>query len=217
MFSPDSSSGNPKIPGDSVLSHSVIRAFPLPPIVEILNKSSGILTLTTTASLLLLASILPSAHAYGNTAQWQVGFSGNCDVPTMCGPPGGTGTFGFWGWCQFGGSTGSTADGTTGTSGDCQFTDYSRTDLGQPNNPIHHSIDVTGWTIMPTMMSPTASSFHITAFTLECTGPGVTLPAPLGGCSIRPGGDTGIPPVAGHYRFSPFPGFLINIQVNQLP
>ncbi len=211
--------GNPKIPGDSALLPIVIRASPRPAIEESLNKYSGILTLTTTASLLLLASILPSAHAYGNTAQWQVGFSGTCNVPTMCGPPtGGTGTFGFWGWCQFGGSNGSTAAGTKGTSGDCQVTTYGRTDLGQPNNPTHQSVDVTGWTIMSSEMSPTGSSFHITAFTLECTGPGAKLPpTPFTGCALPPGGDTGIPPIPDHYSFSPFPGFHINIQVNHLP
>ena len=178
-----------------------------------MNKHIGILTLTTTASLLLLASVMSSAHAYGNTAQWQVGFSGNCNTPTTC-----NGTFGFWGWCEFGGSTGSTAPGTTGTSGDCQVTHYARAERGQPNNPTHLSIDVTGWTIMSSTQSPTGFSFQITAFTLvECTGPGASLPAPFNGCSLPPGGDTGIPPVAGHYSFSPFPGFNINIQVNQLP
>src|SRR5215472_15549776 len=110
-----------------------------------LNKPAGILTISSTASLLLLFSILPAAHAYGNTAQWQIGFSGTCNVPTMCGPPGGSGTFGFWGWCQFGGSTGSTAPGTTGTSGDCQVTQYARSDVGQPINPTHVKVDITGW------------------------------------------------------------------------
>jgi hypothetical protein len=178
-----------------------------------LNKYSGILTLTTTACLLLLASVLPSAHAYGNTAQWQVGFSGNCLNVTTC-----NGTFGFWGWCEFGGSSGSTAVGTTGTSGDCQVTSYGRSALGQPNNPTHMSIDVKGWTIMPSLQSPTGFSFHITASAFTCTGPGASLPpTPTSGCALPPGGDTGIPPVAGHYSFSPFPGFKVNIQVNQLP
>jgi len=185
-----------------------------------LLKHSRILTFTATAGLLLLAIILPSAHAYGNTAQWQIGFSGNCKDPTACGQVAGTESllFGFWGWCEFGGSSGSTASDTTGTSGDCQVTIYSRTSLGQPINPTHLSIDVTGWTIMSSPESPTGTSFHITASTLECTGPGAKLPpGPFSGCALPPGGDTGIPPVAGHYSFSPFPGYNINIQVNQLP
>ena len=176
-------------------------------------KHIGTLTLISTASLLLLASGLPGAHAYGNTAQWQVGFSGNCHDVTTC-----HGTFGFWGWCQFGGSSGSTAAGTTGTSGDCQVTTYGRSALGQPNNPVHQSVDVKGWIINPSFMSPTGFSFQITSFAIECTGPGASLPpGPSSGCVLPPGGDTGIPPVAGHYSFSPFPGFKINIQVNQLP
>ncbi len=218
MFPTNSTFGNTVIPGDSPLLHTIICASLARAIEESLNKLTGILTLTTTASLLLLVSMLPSGHAYGNTAQWQVGFSGNCQTPTSCGPPGGTGTFGFWGWCEFGGSSGSTTAGTTGTSGDCQVTHYGRADLGQPNNPTHLSIDVTGWTIMSSPESPTGFSFQITSFTVECTGPGAKLPpGPFSGCSLPPGGDTGIPPVAGHYSFSPFPGFNINIQVNQLP
>jgi hypothetical protein len=188
------------------------------PAEEKLNKHNGILTLTITAGLLLLSSTIPGAHAYGNTAQWQVGFSGTCNVPTMCGPPGGTGIFGFWGWCAFGGSSGSTNVGTTGTIGDCQVTVYARSGLGQPINPTHIAIDITGWKIMSSEMSPTGSSFFITASSLECTGPGASLPpTPFSGCALPPGGDTGIPPIAGHYPFSPFPGFHINIQVNQLP
>src|SRR6266849_2916752 len=135
---------------------------------ENLTKHIGIITLIATVSLLLFAAMLPGAHAaYGNTAQWQAGFSGNCNVPASCGPPGGTGTFGFWGWCEFGGSSGSTTVGTTGTSGDCQVTHYGRADLGQPNNPTHLSIDVTGWTIMSSPESPTGFSFQITSFTVE--------------------------------------------------
>ena len=178
-----------------------------------LNRHTGILTLTTTAGLLLLASILPSAHAYGSTAQWQVGFSGTCNVPTVCGQNGGPGTSGFWGWCEFGGSDGSSAPGTRGTSGDCQVTHYDRASLGLPNNPTHVAVDITGWAILPSAMGP-PFSFHITAYTVECTGPGATLPF---SCGIPPNGDTGIPPVAGHFAFSPFPGAHIDIQVNQLP
>jgi len=183
-----------------------------------LNKHSGILTLIATAGLLLLGPTLPGAHAYGNTAQWQVGFSGTCNVPILCGPPGGgTGTFGVWGWCDFGGSNGSTALGTTGTLGDCQLAQYERTDLGQPNNPVHLAVDITGWTIMPNAFAP-GLSFHITAATMECTGPGAALPPTLfSGCSLPPDGDTGIPAAAGHFSLSPFTGYHVSVQVTQLP
>jgi len=79
------------------------------------------------------------------------------------------------------------------------------------------SIDVKGWAIMPSFESPTGLSFHMTASASTCTGPGASLPpGPESGCGLPPGGDTGIPPVAGHYSFSPFLGYKINIQVNQL-
>src|SRR5439155_24097150 len=162
--------------------------------------------------------MLSGAHAYGNAAQWQVGFSSTCNVPTLCGPPGGrTGTFGLGGWCDFSGSNGSTALGTTGTIGDCQLAQYARTDLGQPNNPVHLAVDITGWTIMPNAFAP-GLSFHITAATMECTGPRAALPPTLfSGSYLPPGGDTGIPAAAGHFSLSPFTGYHVSVQVTQLP
>jgi len=66
--------------------------------------------------------------------------------------------------------------------------------------------------------SPTGLSFQITASSIECTGPGPSLPpSPFSGCVLLLGGDTGIPPVTGHYSLNPFAGHKINIQVNQLP
>src|SRR3989442_4912916 len=95
---------------------------------ERLSKRIGILTLTTTVSLLLLASILASAHAaYGNTAQWQVGFSGNCPTPTTCG-----GTFGVLGWCEIGGNNGNTTPRTTRTTREWQVTMSCRSALCAP-------------------------------------------------------------------------------------
>src|SRR6266702_3874847 len=53
------------------------------------------------------------ALAYG-AANWQVAFSGT--------GPG----FGFWGWCDYSGATSFSFHGlpTSGTAGDCQFSEY---------------------------------------------------------------------------------------------
>ncbi|HEV2139342.1 MAG TPA: hypothetical protein VGR53_10930, partial [Nitrososphaerales archaeon] len=59
-------------------------------------------------------SLVPVTHAYGK-ANWQVGFAGTITVP-------GSGGFGFWGWCDFAGGTGSPA--TSGTDADCQVSTY---------------------------------------------------------------------------------------------
>ena len=53
---------------------------------------------------LVALSFAPAAHAYG-PPNWQTTFSGNCNDPAHCfGTRGG-----FWGWCAFGGGTGSPA------------------------------------------------------------------------------------------------------------
>ena len=178
------------------------------------------------------ASIVPAVSAYGNTAQWQIGFSGTCNSK-LCSQFGGN--FGFWGWCTFGGSSGSTAPGTTGTTADCQFTTYGRSGPGSPENPIHVNFDVTSWLIgtgSPAAPGP-VPTFFFTGGSFEVTGPGASvmgiptgvvlplsiicdfsnIPASLigGGC------DTGLPSIPGHYSFHPFPGSEFNIQVNKLP
>ncbi len=58
-----------------------------------------LVALTAILSALSFISMVPAGHAYGNTAIWQIGFSGNCDNPHLCGPPFGLG--GFWGWVEF--------------------------------------------------------------------------------------------------------------------
>jgi hypothetical protein len=167
----------------------------------------------------------PSAMAYGRTAQWQIGFSGTCTVSSVCGPIFGIpGTGGFWGWCEFGGSNGSAAIGTTGTTADCQITTYSRTSTGVPTNPFHISYDVTGWVIQkssPITFPPGGPDFLLTSGTLELSGPGAPFPTGVPFPFSQPGCppqvcDTGIPPVPGHFSFHPVPGVELNIQVNKL-
>src|SRR6266496_4804394 len=71
------------------------------------NPSEGevamkrIIVVVAAASLALLGSGLaaaPSAGAYGSAALWQIGLSGNCNNPSVCGADQ---LGGFWGWVEF--------------------------------------------------------------------------------------------------------------------
>ncbi len=183
--------------------------------------------------LAMVVVITPRASAYGNAVQWQIGFSGNFDVPTS---PFGTG--GFWGWCVFGGSDGSSAVGTTGTTADCQLTFYFRSGVGVSNNPFHFSFDVTSWLIDTggRFTPPGVPSFFLTGGTVTATGPGPSIagiptgvaiplsivcvpnPSPPPGLSPLAGSlcDTGNPASPGHFSFNPVPGVNIEIQVTKV-
>jgi len=203
-----------------------------------LTKSSVLSALKIAALALSigLVATIPVAFAYGNNTQWQVGLSGTCKVAAYCAgiglPPGTTG--GFWGWCAFGGSSGSSAPGTTGTSGDCQITAYIDVPGSHATNPYHISQDITGWTIVTSpgpasicnLYPANTPCFFVTAATVEFQGPGA--PGPTGvvlpsGCSAdvsadvgNPACDTGISAVAGHTSLHPAPGVELNIQVSAI-
>ena len=185
------------------------------------------LVLSSLLATLTLVAAAPSAWAYGNTEQWQIGFSGTCTNTALCPAASGIfhspGTFGFWGWCAFGGSDGSAAVGTTGTTADCQFSFYTRPPA---NNVSHFTYDVTGWKIDTgsVLLPPGVPSFFVTSGTFELQGPGAAIlgfptgvpipfptPCPAVLC------DTGLPAVPGHLALHPFPGYEINIQVTRLP
>src|SRR5438046_9558431 len=58
------------------------------------------LSATAVVALAVLASTAAPAGAYGGGAShdmWQVGLSGNCNNPSVCGNDLG----GFWGWAEF--------------------------------------------------------------------------------------------------------------------
>jgi hypothetical protein len=186
------------------------------------------LVLTVTLATLGVLANAPSALAYGNTAQWQVGFSGTCSSNSSPGVfcPGGVRT-GFWGWCEFGSSNGETTVGTTGTSGDCQVTTYFGAITGQPTNPFHISYNVTGWVIhanSPFVLPPGLPDFLLTSGTVTLSGPGVPpgipvhvpigFPFPDGSCPPMIC-DTGIPAVPGHFSLHS-PGLEFNVQVNKI-
>jgi hypothetical protein len=185
------------------------------------RKLARTLVLTVTLATLGVLASAPTALAYGNTAQWQVGFSGTCSghaASVFCPTPVHNG---FWGWCEFGGSNGDSTVGTIGSQADCQLTTY----FG-PATSIHISFDVTGWVLLPaTPFSFNKPDFLLTSGTLELSGPGAATnpfglptgvpvpfpsPCPPGICN------TGIPAAAGHYSIH-VSGFELNIQVTKLP
>ncbi len=174
---------------------------------------------------ILAFSAVPVTHAYGNTDQWQAGFAGTAHG----------GSFGFWGWCAFGGSDGSSAPGTTGTTADCQISNYFRPFV----NNFHVQMDGSGWVIAlgSPFVPPGVPSFFFTGGTAELTGPGakalglpVGVPFPLstpGVCDFSnipvslffSPCDTGIPAKAGHFAFNTGgpTGFEFQLQVTKLP
>ena len=162
----------------------------------------------------------PSALAYGSADQWQAGFSGTCSSQSSCpfGPVPQQGAFGFWGWCAFGGSNGSSSVGTTGTTADCQVTTY----FG-PGSTFHIKYDVTGWIIQATSpLTGGLPDFLFQTGTIELSGPGAPgptgIPIPIPPAPFCPlvVCDSGIPAIPGHFSLHS-PGAELNVQVTKLP
>jgi hypothetical protein len=172
------------------------------------------------ASLSLLTTSSP-ALAYGSTDQWQIGFAGTFTTPSGE-------LAGFWGWCAFGGSDGSSAIGTTGKTADCQSSNYFpflETGPGNQLNPIKISEDITGWKIETSAPPPKGTGlndFFVTSGTAVLNGPGAAvlgIPAgvPIQICPFTPlCGDSGFPAMPGHFNRTG-PGFEIQIQITEVP
>ena len=154
-------------------------------------------------------------RAYG-TAQWQVTFSFTCNASPCAG-------FGFWGWCDFGGSA---ADGLSGTRGDCQITNYNFNGFFPPTfGPFHISQDIHSWRIATgsQILPPSLPlGFFADSGTVVFTGAGagdLGLPTntrvdfvPLCSHGLFFLCDTGIPAAAGHYTLNTFPVFGLSQQ-----
>ncbi len=181
----------------------------------VLNSRKVAIIATLSAILVALPIVsvgLPTAHAYGKTALWQIGLSENCDNKTLClQPPFGIG--GFWGWVEF------DSDGTA----DAQLTGCSHlsTSLGVITGADHISINASAWHIAQGSAGP--ATFFVDAGTatfsrVNTKGMPVAVPLAVTGLA----GDIGIPAVAGHYSFTsvmgftPPPGIQFQIQVVQL-
>jgi hypothetical protein len=181
-------------------------------------QSRSTIKLAACIPLVLLAFALFAAtpvRAYGQ-AQWQVTFSFTCSASPCAG-------FGFWGWCDFGGSA---ADGQTGTSGDCQIDNYNFNGaFGIPTfSPFHINQDIHQWHMATGSadLPPGTLGFFADAGTVSFTGAGATglgLPTntPINFVPLCSHGlfflcDTGIPAVAGHYTLNTIPVFGLTSQ-----
>jgi hypothetical protein len=195
----------------------------------------GAFILATVSLFALTLVAVPGAQAYNNAVQWQAGFSG-----TFVSVAGGS-VNGFWGWCVFGGSSGSSAVGTTGTTGDCQITNYFGLGFGAPVNTFSVAISITGWILEPTsafaipgvgpyffltsgsgVLSGPGASFIYSLLGLpvgsaiplsSSTGPSACGPAPT--LAFGSPCDSGIPAMPGHFGFT-LPALTIQIQVTKV-
>ncbi len=170
----------------------------------------------------MFLSLVPVTHAYG-AANYQVGFAGTGVLK-------GSGQqFGFWGWCDFAGGTGSPA--TSGTDADCKSNNYFQSPSGRIQ--LTQSIQGTAWDVKLNTCPPnppgtcappgvTPFDFFITAGTVTLSGPFILLleksgpPPPVctttGTVITCPiwflesvgfySPDTGIPAAPGHYSFN---------------
>ena len=100
------------------------------------------LVMSGALSMGVVALAATPAAAYGR-ANWQITFAGTA-----------TG-YGFWGWCDFaGGTTPSSGLATSGTTGDCQFSEY----VHQPgvfSGTCESSLTLTAWYEAPGFFTPT--------------------------------------------------------------
>jgi hypothetical protein len=146
--------------------------------------------------------LAPVASAYSSGDNWQIGVSG---TGTECIPNVGCGGFGFWGWCAFSGAT-------SGTSGDCQYSQYLHLDPLSTQCETH--FDITSWhvalgrtglqsffidsgTVTVDPASATTSCIHF----LQHAGFNVVQSGSDTGQFLA-SSDTGIPATPGHYDFS---------------
>jgi len=190
---------------DKLGSRRMFRIFRRPRRAVLVLSVAGVL-----AGAMASVSAIP-ALAYGK-ATWQITFSGTATSPGTANGQG------FWGWCDFAG--GATTGATSGSSGDCEESEYVHA-LGGAGFTCEVSLDITAWEIGTGQFGP---SFFITGTaTVHPSRPTVTAPC----LTYYPGSasfgdlDTGIPGIPGHYNFGGIgiPGAVgeLQITVTEIP
>ncbi|HZW54862.1 MAG TPA: hypothetical protein VFF30_01085 [Nitrososphaerales archaeon] len=168
-----------------------------------IKQKFAIVLLAFTA--LLILSAVPKVSAYGSGENWQIGASG---TGTLCIPNGGCGGFGFWGWCAFYGVS-------SGTVGDCQFSQYLHSGTVLGTAQCETSFDVTRWHtaagVYPSLTDFFIDTGSVRVNPASATATCISLLQGAGfnvvqtGANIgtfSPTSDTEIPSVPGHYNFN---------------
>lgn len=157
----------------------------------------------------------PSASAYGSAAQWQIGLSGNCNNPSVCGADQ---LGGFWGWVEF--DNDNTADAEIAGCGHLLRGSGAQPPFGGAE---HMSVDVpasAGWFIAPSLGNAAINDFWINGEVDTFTGHGTPITA------VNPEppypSDTGVPAMPGHFSTDEVlgfhaPGVSFQIQVIRIP
>jgi hypothetical protein len=181
-----------------------------------------LLTVAVPAMLVVATLLSPivtaqPASAYGKAAQWQIGLSGNCNNPSVCGADQ---LGGFWGWAEF--DNDNTADAELTGCG------HLLRGSGSGEQPPfggagHMHVDVPasdGWFIAPSSGNPAINDFWVNGEVDTFTGHGkpVTMVDP----EPPYPSDTGVPAMAGHFSTDEVlgfhaPGVSFQIQVVKIP
>jgi hypothetical protein len=167
-------------------------------------RRSLLMVAALAAAAVLAMGFASPAGAYGGGAghdTWQVGLSGNCNNPSLCGDELG----GFWGWIEFD----RFANGTI--TGDAQLTGCSHFLHGAgPAGAGHADEDITSAHIGPALEGdpnfPGGQVFYVDSNVVN-------------GVPNDPDflGDSGVPVEPGHYSDHPAPGVSFNLQVSFRP
>jgi hypothetical protein len=156
-------------------------------------KVLGALALSASLTVGVVALTAAPAGAYGK-ANFQITFAGTGTNP-------GTGSgFGFWGWCDLAGS---------GTSGDCQITQYSH-----PGFTCHENVNLTGWSAVAG-----ATIFISGDLTVNPVAQTPACIAFFPGSNPFSNVNTGFPATPGHYNLGGIGGAVGEFQVTvvQIP
>jgi hypothetical protein len=172
-----------------------------------MRRFRGILTVGVMVGMTAMSLAVPSAGAYGKTAQYQVTASFNCDstAPHACDMFGGTG--GFWAWYEF------DNDGTGDETGTFCGHVVAGGAAGQAGAG-HENVDIRSWDIEPA--GPGAlvpgDDFYILSDLTTFVGHGSPVTVPNQNV-----GDTGIPAAPGHYNLHLGPGITAQITIVKIP